>query len=139
MAETVHPRGGAPVTLRPCPPWCSRREHFSDDLAIDTDDGYHHYGPEIAIPTSDRMALNDPETVVKVSLKAWTPELDANPGPARIELQLGTARGSMNGGSTVRPRTSVGSGKYPTSTSPSRTMSAWCIHLEEITFTDTSR
>jgi hypothetical protein len=37
------------------------------------------------------MALDDPETVVKVSLKAWTPRLDVDPGPARIELQLGTA------------------------------------------------
>jgi hypothetical protein len=58
---------------------------------IDTDDGYHHYGREIAVPTSDRMTLNDPETVIKVSLKAWTPRPDGAPGPTRIELQLGTA------------------------------------------------
>lgn len=90
MTEIVHPRGGAPVTLRPCPSWCTCREHFGDDDVVDVENGYHHYGPEIAVPTSDRMALNDPETVVKVSLKACTPRLDADPEPTRIELQLAT-------------------------------------------------
>ena len=69
---------------------CTRREHFTENALIDTDDGFHHYGPELAIPTSDRMLLSGPETVVKVILKAWTPRLDADPGPGRIELQLAT-------------------------------------------------
>ena len=90
MTEIVHPRGGAPVTLRPCPPWCTSSEHFTEHAVIDTDDGFHHYGPEVAIPTSDRMLWSDPETVVKVILKAWTSRLDADPGPARVELQLAT-------------------------------------------------
>jgi len=41
---------GDPVALRTCPPWCMRSQHFTADLAIDPDDGYHHYGPQIAIP-----------------------------------------------------------------------------------------
>jgi hypothetical protein len=63
---------------------------------IDTDDGFRHYGPEVAIPTSDRMLLSDPETVVRVTLKSWTPQLDADPGPARIELQLATTEQSTD-------------------------------------------
>ena len=87
MTEIVHPRSGTPVTLRPCPPWCTCPQHFPDDQVIDVDDGYHHYGPEVSIPTSDRMLRDDPEIVVKVALKAWAPGLDADAGPARIELQ----------------------------------------------------
>ena len=33
---------------------------------------------------------DDPESVVKVILKAWTNRLDAQPGPGRVELQLAT-------------------------------------------------
>ncbi len=88
MTEIVHPRGGAPVRLRPCPPWCVAATHFADDMVIDVDDGFHHYGPEAAVPTFDRMSLNDPEIIVKVVMKAWTCPLDAEPGPARVELQL---------------------------------------------------
>ena len=40
------------------------------------------------MPTFDRMSLNDPEIVVKVVVKAWTCPLDAEPGPARVELHL---------------------------------------------------
>ena len=90
MTETVHPRGGDPVRLRPCPPWCIETRHFNDNDIVDVDDGYHHYGPEIAIPTSDRMLTTGPETIVKVILKSWTHPLDAEPGPGRIELQLAT-------------------------------------------------
>lgn len=91
MTEIVHPRGGTPVTLRPCPPWCTCSQHFADDQVVDVDDGYHHCGPEVSVPTSDRMLHDDPEVVVKVALKAWTPSLDADANPARIELQLGAA------------------------------------------------
>jgi len=91
MPEVVQPRGGEPVTLRPCPPWCTLDEHFAGQDVIDTDDGYHHYGPEIEVPTADRMSADDPGTVVRVTLKSWTHPLDAGPGPARVELNLGTA------------------------------------------------
>jgi hypothetical protein len=91
VTETVHPREGGAVSLRPCPAWCAERRHFADDDVVYADDGFHHFGPEIAIPTSDRRLLHDPETVVKVILKAWTERLDAEPGPCRIELQLATA------------------------------------------------
>jgi hypothetical protein len=39
VTEIVHPRGGAPVTLRPCPSWCTCREHFGDDDVIDVENG----------------------------------------------------------------------------------------------------
>ncbi len=92
MEEVVYPRDGDPVMLRPCPPWCTEGRHFADDGVIYSDDGYHHYGAEIAVPTSYRMfGLDGPETVVKAFLTSWTHPLDAEPGPARIELQLGTA------------------------------------------------
>lgn len=91
MADIVQPRNGGTVTLRPCPAWCSLSEHFTDGTVIDADDGFHHYGPEITVPTSDRLFTNGPESVVKVSLKAWTKPLDAEPEPARVDLQLENA------------------------------------------------
>lgn len=90
MTETIQLRNGGAVVLRPCPAWCSLNKHFADDTVIDADDGFHHYGPEIAVPTSDRMFTTGPESVVKVILKAWDRPLDADPEPARIELQLAT-------------------------------------------------
>jgi hypothetical protein len=90
VTETIQRRDGVPVTLRPCPPWCTRDRHFGEDDLIDADDGFHHYGPEIAIPTADRMLLDGPETIVKAILKSWTHPLDAEAGPARVELQLAT-------------------------------------------------
>jgi hypothetical protein len=92
MEEVVYPRDGDPVALYPCPSWCIEDRHFADGGVIHSDDGYHHYGPEIAVPTSYRMlGLDGPETVVKVFLTSWTHPLDAEPGPALIELQFGTA------------------------------------------------
>jgi Domain of unknown function (DUF6907) len=75
--EVVYPRDGDAVTLRRCPPWCTCEQHFTSDV-IHADDGYHHYGPEVAVPTSFRMFNDSPETVVKVILKSWTHPLDAN-------------------------------------------------------------
>jgi hypothetical protein len=94
VTETIHPRNGNAVSLRPCPSWCTLGQHFTEDHPVDTDDGFHHYGPEIAVPTSDRMLVDSPELVVKVILKAWTHPLDAEPGPGLIELQL--AEGERN-------------------------------------------
>lgn len=90
MPEIINVRGGDPVSLRPCPSWCALSQHFADGDTVDTDDGFHHYGPEIAIPTSDRAMVDDPETVVKVTLKSWTHPLSAGPGPSLVELQLAT-------------------------------------------------
>jgi hypothetical protein len=90
VTEIVYPRNGSPVRLGPCPPWCILGRHFAGDDTVDADDGFHHCGPEIAVPTSDRVLPDGPESVVKVILKAWTSSLDAEPGPSRIELQLAT-------------------------------------------------
>ena len=67
--EVVHPRDGDAVTLRPCPPWCTEERHFADDEVIYADHGYHHYGPEIQVSTSDRFGgmTDGPETVVRVT------------------------------------------------------------------------
>ena len=91
VTEIVYPQEGGAVGLRPCPSWCSQSRHFADDDVVYAEDGFHHVGPEIAVPTSDRRLIHDPESVVKVILKAWTERLDAQPGPCRIELQLATA------------------------------------------------
>lgn len=77
--ETVHPEDGDPVTLRPCPSWCTLAEHFDRDYPVFPDDGYHHHGPEIPVPTSYRTFLDGPDSVVKVILKAWTSRLDGDP------------------------------------------------------------
>jgi hypothetical protein len=90
LAELIHPRDGDPVKLRPCPPCCIQARHFTDDDVIWAEDGFHHYGPEIAVPTSFRMLTDGPESVVKVILKAWANRLDAEPGPGFVELQLAT-------------------------------------------------
>jgi len=82
MTETVYPRNGEAVTLRPCPPWCILIQHFAGVPVVDADDGFHHDGPQIVIPAADRMFTGAPEAVVKVRLKAWTHPLDAEPGLA---------------------------------------------------------
>lgn len=69
--------------------------HFTSDV-IHADDGYHHYGPEVAVPTSFRMFNDSPETVVKVILKARTHPLGAEPGPSLIELQLATTESNTD-------------------------------------------
>jgi hypothetical protein len=60
---------------------------------IHADDGYHHVGTEVEVPTSYKfMGTTDgPQTVVRAVLKSWTRPLDADPGPPLIELNLGTA------------------------------------------------
>lgn len=37
-----------------------------DGEVIHADDGHHHFGPEIAVPTSCRIHRDHPETVVRV-------------------------------------------------------------------------
>ena len=93
MTEVVHPLDGDSVALRPCPPWCTESRHFAGGEAIYADHGYHHYGTEIEVPTSDTfLGMTDgPQTIVRAVLKSWTHPLDADPGPALIELNLGTA------------------------------------------------
>jgi hypothetical protein len=91
--EVVRPLDGDAVTLRPCPPWCTEGPHLADNEMIYADDGYHHYGAEIEVPTSyNFLGMTDGvPTIVRVVLKSWTHPLDADPGPALIELNLGTS------------------------------------------------
>ena len=93
MTEVVHPLDGDAVALRPCPPWCTENRHFADGEAIYADHGYHHYGTEIEVPTSDTFPgmTSGPRTIVRAVLKSWTHPLGADPGPALVELNLGTA------------------------------------------------
>jgi hypothetical protein len=93
MTEVVRPLDGDPVTLRPCPAWCAGVRHFGDDEVIYADDGYHHYGCEIEVPTSyPFLGMTDGlPTIVRAVLKSWTHPLAAEPGPARIEINLGTS------------------------------------------------
>jgi hypothetical protein len=103
--EIVHPRGGDAVTLRPCPPWCTQDRHFDDGETVDVDDGFHHYGTETEIETSDRYAghVTGPAATVRVVLKSWTHPLDAEPGPARIEISIGTAKERTDSSVEVTP------------------------------------
>lgn len=91
--EIVSPLDSDAVMLRPCPSWCTEARHFADDEAIYADHGYHHYGPEIEVPTSGKyLGMTDgPETIVRAVLKSWTHPLDAEAGRALIELNLRTA------------------------------------------------
>ncbi len=93
MTEVVRPRDGGAVALRPCPPWCTEGRHFADGEVIYADHGYHHYGTEVEVPTSYPFAgmTDGVPTIVRAVLKSWTHPLDADPGPALIELNLGTA------------------------------------------------
>jgi len=103
--EVVHPLDSDSVTLRPCPPWCTEGRHFGDDEVIYADDGYHHYGTEIEVPTSDTFLgmTGAPETIVRMVLTSWTHPLDAEPGPALIELNLGTVAGRTDMRAEVTP------------------------------------
>jgi hypothetical protein len=93
MREIVHPRDGEAVALRPCPPWCTEVRHFAAGEVIYADHGYHHCGPGAEVATSYPFGglADGPGTIVRVVLKSWTPSLGAGPGPAFIELNLGTA------------------------------------------------
>ena len=93
MAEVIHPRDGDAVALRPCPAWCTQGRHFTDGEAVYADHGYHHCGSEIEVPTSHKFLgmTGGPPTIVRAVLKSWTHPLGAGPGPALIELNLGTA------------------------------------------------
>lgn len=91
-AEVVRPRDGVAVALRPCPPWCTEGRHFADGEIVYADHGYHHYGAEIEVPTACKyLGMADaPEMIIRVVLKSWTHPLDADPGSAFIEINLGT-------------------------------------------------
>lgn len=93
MTEVVYPVDGEPVTLRPCPPWCALERHFSPEQAVHADDGYFHYGPEAEVTTGRPFPdqAGGESAVVRVYLTSWTHPLDASPGPAFIEANLGTA------------------------------------------------
>jgi hypothetical protein len=92
VTEVVYPVDGEPVTIRPCPPWCTESRHFADAAVIHADDGYHHSGAEIEVPTSyPFLGMTDgAPTIVRGVLKSWTHPLGAEPGPVLIELNLGT-------------------------------------------------
>ena len=93
MPEVVHPLDGIPVTLQSCPAWCTEDRHFANDEVVYADHGYHHYGTEIEVPTAyPFLGMTDGvPTIVRAVLKSWTHPLDADPGPALIELNFGTA------------------------------------------------
>ena len=102
--EVVQPRDGDAVTLGTCPPWCTTpARHFNDGDVIHADDGYHYYGPEAAIVTSDRMLLDSLPTVVRAVVKSWTCPLGADPGPVLVELNLGTAEAATDMCAEITP------------------------------------
>jgi hypothetical protein len=107
MTEVVYPLGGPPVALRPCPSWCILKRHFADGQRVHVDDGFHHYGPETAVPVSDTFpgeaGGSQSRMVIRAVLKAWTQPLGAAPGPARIELNFGTAEAGTDMAAEITP------------------------------------
>ena len=64
-------------------------------------DGFHHYGPQVAVPTSWRVLADGPQSGMKIILKALPERLDA--GPGRIELQPATAEYSTGSSAELTP------------------------------------
>jgi hypothetical protein len=100
MTEVVHPSAAHVVALRPRPPWCTLRRHFADGEVIDVGDGYHGCRPEIA---GADLIPECTAAVVRTILKSWTHPLDAEPGAALIETNIGTARELIDTRAEITP------------------------------------
>lgn len=55
------------------------------------------------MPTSYRMYRKAPAAVVWTILKSWTHPMDAEPGPALIEINLGTAEERTDACAEITP------------------------------------
>jgi hypothetical protein len=66
---------------KPCPPWCTGVH----DLPLYPDEGFHHYGPEVAMTVAHSPYFDQP-IPLQVLLKSWVPLLTAEPGPPFIEV-----------------------------------------------------
>jgi hypothetical protein len=91
VTEIIKPADGDPVRLQPCPSWCTLDEHLVGATYIAAEDGFFHEGPEVTVSTTYRELRDRPLSVVRLTVKSWVSRLDGDPGPARIELELGTA------------------------------------------------
>jgi hypothetical protein len=88
----IHTRDGDQFEIRPCPSWCTD-EHFPPDEHVDSDDGFHHCGPDVSIPTSHQPFTGEERSTVRLYLKTWVLPLDADPGTGCVDLTLFTADG----------------------------------------------
>jgi hypothetical protein len=81
---------GSTVDLKPCPPWCLGDHGFPQGAPVPvTMDGFHHAGPDTSVAVAWRAWLTDgPPDRVTARLASFTMPLDADPGPARIDLHL---------------------------------------------------
>jgi hypothetical protein len=90
--KIIHTRDGDQFEIRPCPSWCTD-EHFPPDEHVDSDDGFHHCGPDVSIPTSHQPFTGKECSTVRLYLKTWVLPLDAEPGTGCVDLTLFTADG----------------------------------------------
>jgi hypothetical protein len=88
--EIIRTRDGDEFVIRPCPPWCTGG-HFPPDETVDSDDGFHHYGTEVSIPTSHRPFTGGESSTVRLYLSTWVHPLDAQPPTGRVDVTLFTA------------------------------------------------
>jgi hypothetical protein len=92
MAEIVRTTRGESVELGPCPAWCAMGDrHFSEDELPDVADGFHHFGPEVMLPTAFRAILDRPKPAVRLQLQSFARGLAEESGPPRIEIELAVA------------------------------------------------
>jgi hypothetical protein len=89
----VQVAGGGSVELGPCPDWCRGGHGLGEDVPVNAGDGFHHVGPGASVTVEWRAKLDGPPDTVNMQLEAFTAPLDADPGPARIELELKTTDG----------------------------------------------
>ena len=90
--ENIRTRDGDEFEIQPCPPWCTGG-HFPAGEQVDSDDGFHHYGPDVSVPTSHRPFTDQDSSTVRLCLKAWVHPLDADTGTGCVDVTLFTADG----------------------------------------------
>lgn len=88
MTEVACPREAGAVALRRWPPWRILNQHFADGEVADADDGYHHYGPEIAVSASYSDAPRRTRDGRESDPQVLDAFLGAEPGPGAHRDQL---------------------------------------------------
>jgi hypothetical protein len=63
-------------------------------LPADPEDGFHHYARPVTITVTHGRSGTEPESL-EICLKAWVPEVAAEPEPAVIELSVSHEDGPL--------------------------------------------
>lgn len=85
---------GSTVELKPCPAWCLGDHGFPRETPVSpVIDSFHHQGPDATVSVAWRANPDAGPDSVTVQLMSFTEPLDADPGPARIDIYLRTSTG----------------------------------------------